>query len=118
MNTFLLVSIRVKPNKDSVPVAHIFIEIHHALLFAYVIGMAELVHLNDHDMRTEVNEDIRSVTGTSAIDGLVTSHGDRILEVSTECVYNVVFFDAEAAGDGIVRMEDTVTAEAIRFPAG
>jgi hypothetical protein len=117
-NSALLVSIGVESDKDRVSVAHVFVEIHHALLFAYIVGMTELIYLNDDDMRTEVDEDVGAIASTTSIDGFVASHRKGILEVRTECVHYVMFFETEATGDGIIGMEDTVTAETVGFPAG
>lgn len=117
-DSVLLVSIGVESDKDRVSVAHVFVEIHHALLLTDIVGMTELINLNDDDMRPEVNEDVGAVTGTTPIYGLVAAHRERVLEVRTERIHHIVFFEAEATGDGIVRVEDTVTAETVGFPAG
>lgn len=69
-------------------------------------------------MRTEIDEDIGAIAGTTPFYALVTAEGECILEVRLECVHHVVLFETEPAGDGIIRMEDAVTAETVGLPAG
>jgi hypothetical protein len=80
--------------------------------------VTELVNLHNKDMRAKINEDIRAVAGTTAFYRLVTAEGERILEVGLERVHHVVLFEAETTGDGIVGVEDAVTAETVGLPAG
>lgn len=80
--------------------------------------MAELIYFYDDDVGAEIQENIRSVAGTAPLDGFVAAEGDSVLEVLAECVYHVVFFETEAAGDRVIGVEDTVTAEAVGLPAG
>ncbi len=80
--------------------------------------MTELVDFHDEDMRAEIDEDIRTVAGTTVLYRLVTSEGKGILKVGLERIHPVVHFEAEAAGDGVVGVEDAVTAETVGLPAG
>lgn len=117
-DTVLMVAIGIKLQEDRVSVTHILIQVHHALLLTHVVHVAELVHLHDDNVGAEINKNIGTVAGTSALDGLVPAEGNRILEMGAKRIYHVVLLEAEAAGDGVVGVEDAVTAEAVGLPAG
>jgi hypothetical protein len=80
--------------------------------------MTELVDFHDEDMGAEIDEDVRTVAGTAVLYRLVAAEGEGILEVGLERVHHVVLFEAEAAGDGVVGVEDAVAAETVGLPAG
>ena len=117
-DTILMVAIRIKPKEDRVSVTHVLVQVHHALLLTHVVHMTELVHFHDDNVGAEIDKNIGTVAGTSALDGLVAAEGEGVLEMGAERIHDVVFFEAEAAGDGVVGMEDAVAAEAVGFPAG
>lgn len=117
-NPVELVSIGVEAEEDRRTRSEIGIEVHHTLLFAHIMGVTELVDFHDEDMGAEIDEDIGTVAGTAALYRLVAAEGKSILEVGLERVHHVVLFEAEAARDGVVGMEDAVTAETVGLPAG
>jgi hypothetical protein len=117
-NPIEVVSIWIEAEKDRRARSEIRIEVHHTLLFAHIVGVTELVDFHDEDMGAEIDEDIRAVAGTAAFYRLVAAKGEGILEVGLERVHHVMLFEAEAAGDGVVGVEDAVTAETMGLPAG
>jgi hypothetical protein len=116
-NTIEVVSVGIEAEKDSGTGTEVGIEVYHAFLFAHIIGMTKLVNFHDEEMRAEINEDIWTVAGTTSLHGLVTAEGEGILEMCLERIHDVVLFETETTGNGVIGMEDAVTAETVGLPA-
>lgn len=107
------VSIRIKTEKDQFAESEVFVQLYLPLLLAGIACVSEFVNLKDETMASKINQDIGTITGTTAINTTVMGYGEGISEIRTEGVHDVVFFEAITACAGFIGMKHTVASEAI-----